>query len=35
VDNESLEHNRRLLDRFNFDLTELLDHFAYTTFISH
>jgi hypothetical protein len=26
-----LEHNGRLLDRFNFDLTELLDHFADTT----
>jgi hypothetical protein len=31
VDNESLEHNGRLLDRFNFDLAELLDHFADTT----
>jgi hypothetical protein len=31
VDNDSLDHNGRLLDRFNFDLTELLDHFADTT----
>ena len=31
MDNESLEHNGRLLDTFNFDLTELLDHFADTT----
>jgi hypothetical protein len=31
VDDESLEHNGRLLDRFNFDLSELLDHFADTT----
>jgi hypothetical protein len=31
VDDDSLEHNGQLLDKFNFDLTELLDHFADTT----
>jgi hypothetical protein len=31
VDSDSLEHNGRLLEEFNFDLTELLDHFADTT----